>query len=150
MAQQLLTDDHLKVRFHDCGLEIFGVLGDDFSSLWLQLGVSLLLGYILHLNFHGGIEVVLTSKQSVIKSGLMYRFDCISKFLDEEIQYEAILGPFDNKSMDMHISPLLVRDKRNSTSKKTIMDLSWQEEASFNNGVAKDIYLGAPYELSIC
>ena len=56
MAQQLLTDDHLKGRFHDCDLcyRGFCVLGDDFSGLWSQLGVGLLIGYFLHLNFHGG------------------------------------------------------------------------------------------------
>ena len=48
----------------------------------------------------------------------------------------------------MHISPLLVRDKQNSTSKRTIMDLSWPKGASVNNGVAKDMYLGTPYDLN--
>ena len=62
-------------------IEVFGILGDDFSGLWSHLGVGLLIGYILHLNFHGGIEAVLTSKRSLIKSGLMYRFDCTVNFL---------------------------------------------------------------------
>ena len=71
----------------------------------------------------------------------------ISKFLEEELQYQAILGPFDNKPIDMHISPLLVRDKQNSSAKRTIMDLSWPKGASVNNGVAKDVYLSTHYEL---
>ena len=66
----------------------------------------------------------------------------ISQFLEEEIKYQAILGPFDKKPIDMHVSPLLVRNKQNSTSKRTIMDLSWPKGASVNNGVAKDTYLG--------
>ena len=74
--------------------------------------------------------------------------DYISKFLHEEMQYQAILGPFDSKPIDMHISPLLVRDKQNSTSKRTIMDQSWPKGASVNNGVAKDIYLGTTYALN--
>ena len=64
----------------------------------------------------------------------------IGKFLEKERQYEAILGPFDTKPIDMHVSPLLVRDKQNSTIKRTIMDLSWPKGASVNNGVAKDTY----------
>ena len=72
----------------------------------------------------------------------------IVKFLEEERQYQVILGPFDTKPIDMHVSPLLVRDKQNSTSKITIMDLSWPKGASVNNGVAKDIYLGTPYDLN--
>ena len=71
----------------------------------------------------------------------------IAKFLQEELQYQAILGPFNNKPIDMHISPLLVRDKQNSNAKRTIMDLSWSKGASVNNGVAKDVYLSTHYEL---
>ena len=71
----------------------------------------------------------------------------ISKFLEEELQYQAILGPFNKKPIDMHISPLLVRDNQNSTAKRTIMDLSWPKGASVNNGVAKHVYLSTHYEL---
>ena len=34
--------------------------------------------------------------------------DDISKFLHEEMKYQAILGPFDCKPIDMYISPLLL------------------------------------------
>ena len=34
-------------------IEVFGVDRDDCSGLWSRLGVGLLIGYILHLNFHG-------------------------------------------------------------------------------------------------
>ena len=71
----------------------------------------------------------------------------ISKCLEEELQYQAILGPFHNKPIDMHISPLLVQDKHNFTAKRTIMDLSWPKGASVNNVVAKDVYLSTHYEL---
>ena len=71
----------------------------------------------------------------------------IAKFLEEELEHEAILGPFSDKPIDMHISPLLVRDKQNSSAKRSIMDLSWPKGASVNNGVAKDIYLGTHYNL---
>ena len=47
----------------------------------------------------------------------------------------------------MHISPLLVRDKQNSSAKRTIMDLSWPKGASVNNGVAKNVYLSTHYVL---
>ena len=55
MAQQLLTDDHLKVKFHDSGLCYKNFwCWDDFSGLWSQLRVGPIIGYILHLNFHRG------------------------------------------------------------------------------------------------
>ena len=71
----------------------------------------------------------------------------ISHFIQEEIDYNAMLGPFDSKPIHMHVSPLLVRDKQNSNSKRTIMDLSWPRGASVNDGVKKDVYLGTEYDL---
>ena len=71
----------------------------------------------------------------------------VSKFIEEELQHQAILGPFHKKPIHMHISPLLVQDKQNSTAKRTIMDLSGPKGASVNNGVAKDVYLSTHYEL---
>ena len=58
-----------------------------------------------------------------------------------------MLGPFDSKPICMHVSPLLVRDKQNSNSKRTIMDLSWPKGASVNDDVKKDVYLGTEYDL---
>ena len=71
----------------------------------------------------------------------------ISQFIQEEIDHNAMLGPFDSKPMHMHVSPLLVRDKHNSSSKRTIMDLSWPKGASVDDGVKKNVYLGTEYEL---
>ena len=71
----------------------------------------------------------------------------ISQFIQEEIDHNAMLGPFDSKPIRMHVSPLLVRDKQNSNSKRTIMDLSWPKVASVNDGVKKDVYLGTEYDL---
>ena len=71
----------------------------------------------------------------------------IRQFIQEEIDYNAMLGPFDSKPIHMHVSPLLVRDKQNSSSKRTIMDLSWPKGASVNDGVKKDVYPGTEYQL---
>ena len=67
--------------------------------------------------------------------------------MQEEIDHNAMLDPFDSKPIHMHVSPLLVRDKQNSSSKRTIMDLSWPKAASVNDGVMKNVYLGTEYEL---
>ena len=42
----------------------------------------------------------------------------------------------------------LVRDKQDSSKKRTIMDLSWPKGASVNDGVLKDTYLGTDYTLT--
>ena len=69
--------------------------------------------------------------------------------MEEELEHEAILGIFNNKPIDMHISPLLVRDKQNSSVKRTIIDLSWPMAVSVNNEVDKDIYLGTHHDLKL-
>ena len=64
----------------------------------------------------------------------------VEKYIAEELQHGAILGPFDGKPIH-HTSPLMVRDKQDSDSKRTIMDLSWPKGNSVNCGVRKDVYL---------
>ena len=62
-----------------------------------------------------------------------------------ELQHGAILGPFDGKPIHLHTSPLMVRDKQDSDSKRTIMDLSWPKGNSINCGVCKDVYLDTEF-----
>ena len=71
----------------------------------------------------------------------------VEKYIVEELQHKAILGPFDSKPIQLHTSPLMVRDKQDSDSKRTIMDLSWPEGHSVNFGVSKDVYLGTQFLL---
>ena len=71
----------------------------------------------------------------------------VEKYISEELNYQAILGPFDEKPIHLHTSPLMVRDKQDSDSKRTIMDLSWPHCLSVNHGVRKDIYLDTEFIL---
>ena len=71
----------------------------------------------------------------------------VGKYIAEELHHQAILRPFDKKPIHLHTSPLMVRDKQDSDSKRTIMDLSWPEGHSVNFGVAKDVYLGTEFIL---
>ena len=72
----------------------------------------------------------------------------VEKYIMDELQYSAILGPFDNKPIASHISHLMVRDKQESDNKRTIMDLSWPKGHSVNDGILKDIYLNTEYRLN--
>ena len=71
----------------------------------------------------------------------------VEKYIMDELQYSAIFGPFDNKLIAFHISPLMVRDNQDSDNKRTIIDLSWPKGHSVNDGVLKDIYLNTEYIL---
>ena len=72
----------------------------------------------------------------------------VAKYLEEELQHEAIIGPFNSPPIPIHISPLMTRDKQDSMKKRTIMDLSWPRGLSVNQGVNKDKYLNTPYVLN--
>ena len=61
----------------------------------------------------------------------------IEIYLDNEVAYNAMYGPFTDKPIDMHISPLMTREKPGSDNRRTIVDLSWPYGCSVNHGVAK-------------
>ena len=71
----------------------------------------------------------------------------VSRYIDEELQFSAIYGPFEQKPFALHVSPLMTREKADSNSRRTIMDLSWPHDFSINAGVSKDIYLDTYFEL---
>ena len=71
----------------------------------------------------------------------------VSNYL-KELQHKAIMGPFIEPPFPIHVSPLMTRDKHESTQKRTIMDLSCPKGLSINNGVDKDTYLSTSYLLN--
>ena len=75
------------------------------------------------------------------QSALDY-LDHVQKYIDTEVNFNAMYGPFQEKPFNMHISPLLTREKQNSENRRVIMDLSWPKENSVNAGVQQDVYLG--------
>ena len=73
--------------------------------------------------------------------------DHIDKYLREELQFQAILGPFDDPPIKMHISPLMTREKSGSDSRRAIIDLSFPKSSSLHDGVAKNSYLGTEFQM---
>ena len=61
--------------------------------------------------------VQLTSTETNHHSALQYP-DHVSKYLHEEIQHKAIIGPFQQMPFPCHISPFLTRGKPNSTNRR--------------------------------
>ena len=74
----------------------------------------------------------------------------VQAYLEEEMEYNAILGPFDQPPLkSIHTSPFMTREKSNSTNRRVIIDLSFPQGKSVNAGSAKDIYLGTPFVLKL-
>ena len=93
--------------------------------------------------------------QTEIKYGaILGPFDSAVKFPDHvnyiqtEIKYGAILGPFDSYPFPCHVSPFLTREKHNSANRHVILDLSFPVGQSVNDGVAKDKYLNTYFHLN--
>ena len=59
-----------------------------------------------------------------------------------------MLGPFVQKPIPLHISPLMTREKPDSEVRHAIVDLSWPKNLSVNAGVMKDKYLGSSFVLN--
>ena len=58
----------------------------------------------------------------------------VDKYIQEEIGFQAMLGPLDHKPFDVHISPFMTREKSDSNF-RTFMDLSFPKGLSVNDGV---------------
>ena len=72
----------------------------------------------------------------------------VQSYIQGELSFQEMLGPFQTKPISLHVSPLMVRDKQESFKTMTIMDLSWPKGASVNASVQKDVYLGTQYVLN--
>ena len=74
--------------------------------------------------------------------------DHVDKYIQTEIDYGAMMGPFQRLPFDCHISPFLTREKQNSINRRVIVDLSFPVGQSVNDGVPQDRYLGTYFELN--
>ena len=90
---------------------------------------------------------VLSSSEDNHSSAQQFSKD-VGIYLDNKVSYNAMYGPFNEKPIKMHISPLMTRDKPGSDNRRTIVDLSWPLGFSVNHGVSKNKYLGSYYHLS--
>ena len=68
-------------------------------------------------------------------------------YISGELKHGAMLGPFQSKQIDLHVSPFITREKPDSSVRRTIVDLSCPEFYSVNAGVARDEYLCSKFLL---
>ena len=57
----------------------------------------------------------------------------VDAYVQEELEHGALYGPFQDLYFYIHVSPLMTREKQNST----IMDLSWPKGFSVNDAIHK-------------
>ena len=100
------------------------------------------------INFEGYLDLQENQVVSNHRGALEFP-DQIQHFLDEELSYGAILGPFDTSPFDepCKLSPLNSVEKKDSNKRRIILDLSFPTGASVNDGIPKQQYLGETVEL---
>ena len=82
------------------------------------------------------------------KSAIEYP-EHVEAYLAEEISHGAIVGPFtDHPIANSHFSPFMTRPKANSDNRRVILDLSWPQGSSVNDGIEKDAYMGVDFNLT--
>ena len=74
----------------------------------------------------------------------------VQKFINKELQFDAILGPFRENPFNCNvcISPLNTVQKKDSEERRIILDLSYPKDNSINDFVSKDFYLGQKINLT--
>ena len=74
----------------------------------------------------------------------------IRRILKKEVDTRAVLGPFVKSPFKVtFFLPLNSVPKKESTTRRLILDLSYPEGNSINDGVHKDVYLGEESKLSL-
>ena len=71
----------------------------------------------------------------------------VDKYIQDELRFGAMIGPFDEKPCTLHVSPFMTRDKAQSDLRRTIIDLSWPKGQAVNDGVNNNIYLGSEFDM---
>ena len=117
-------------------------LHDDWDK---QLPLLIRFGFPLDYNREGTLISQKTNHASAIEFP-----DDIQGYLDEEGHYKAILSPFKDIPIEnLHISPMMTREKPNGPHRRVIIDLSFPQGKSVNAGIPKDQYLGTPFILKL-
>ena len=70
----------------------------------------------------------------------------MSYYIQQEIEHQAMYGPFNTFPFTCHISPFMTRIKQNSDKRRVIVDLSWPQGNAVNAGVKPNQYLGTYFD----
>ena len=82
---------------------------------------------------------------------IMMHPEAVNNYIVKELQEGAMIGPFLTSPFPQHcmgISPMSTREKKDSTKRRIIVDLSWPPQGdSVNSRIPKDTFMGNPMHL---
>ena len=74
----------------------------------------------------------------------------VTHYIVTELGHRALLGPFEGPpAVNCHFSPLMTRPKRDSKFFRVIINLSWPQGASVNDGISRTNYMDGPMTISL-
>ena len=138
-------------NFMETQIEIESELNPDVWDKYLKnywdKQLPLLIWYGFPLDFDTASP--LQHKETNHASAKLFAKD-VSHYLQEEMSFKAILGPFDAPPIEhLHISPFMTRPKPSSDHRRVIIDLSFPKGQSVNQGMSSDQYLNTSFILSL-
>ena len=71
----------------------------------------------------------------------------VEKYFSTALQHRALLGPFSEPPLPIHVSPLMTRPKSDSAKRRTIVDLRWPKHCFVNAGVNRHMYQDTYFKL---
>ena len=138
-------------NFLQCQIQVPSQIKADIWENYLgeywDTQLKYLIRYGFPLDFNKNVK--LSHKLGNHGSGNKYPTD-IEAYVAEEIEHNAILGPFDIPPItDLHVSPFMTREKPGAPHRRVIIDLSFPAGESVNTGVDPDQYLGLKFLLTL-
>ena len=74
----------------------------------------------------------------------------VEHYINTELGHGALLGPFNGLPVNhLHTSPLMSRPKKDSEMRRIVLDLSWPDGFSVNDGIDSDFYLDEEYHMRL-
>ena len=74
----------------------------------------------------------------------------VSAFITKDLHLSAIIGPPDHHPFQWTLSnPMMTRPKKDSATRRVIVDLSMPQDASVNSGIPRNALDGAPFKLRL-
>ena len=157
VKNQSILQDHAEVaksgtyNFMKAQIPVQSQLNVDSWEKHLQQYWDRQLVFLIKYGFPLHVDPAITLNHEINnhKSAIDHPQD-IQAYLDEEIKYHAILGPFkDSPIKNLHVSPLMTRDKPGSQHRRVIVDLSYPQNHSVNAGVEGNAYLTSEFLLTL-
>ena len=76
--------------------------------------------------------------------------DHVTHYVQTELAHGALLGPFTGPPViDVHLSPLMTKRKKDSPHRRVIVDLSFPQGGSVNDGIHPSAYIDGPLTVKL-